>query len=522
MRTHESPDSVRRSSASSSSTIYASAERITPEPGETLVERYRLDSEVARTEAGVVFDAVDLALNRRVAVELASSIEEPKARRKWTRDAMLAQRLEGVHVLRVLDVGTTQTGVPFVVRESALCTLASELEAKGALPMAQAVGWTLEACEAVAEAHALGMAHGDLRLDNMYLARATPEPIVKVAWTTAAKAERAAREDVARDIAGLGVMLRVLATGHVTADDGAATLPRDLAHAVARALAQDPDGAFQTVSALARALAPYAPQGNTSARNVAFLLSRTRDAAGLSAPAGAIAPAANRASITDEWFGRPSRTSLVEQVAPPPKHRGAAFALVSIALIALVLGGSWLLWHDGKLPRWTGAAPPESVGTAEVTNAPVPPPENATDDATENATNESANAQPDNPAGGTAAAAPAPAATAVESLPNAAAPATEPETTPARPQTAAPRAAQPPTDAASKAKSELRYVDPQPSASETEPSNATPFPTPGPSSTSTSATDTETAPSTIPPLETREPLPAPSAQPSQREPGGIY
>ncbi len=40
--------------------------------GTTLDERYRLDREVARTEAGVVFEATDVTLNRRVAVEVAS------------------------------------------------------------------------------------------------------------------------------------------------------------------------------------------------------------------------------------------------------------------------------------------------------------------------------------------------------------------------------------------------------------------------------------------------------------------
>jgi serine/threonine protein kinase len=494
MHTHANPDLVRRPPTSQPAHL---------EGGDTLNERYRLDREVGRTEAGVVFDAVDLTSKRRVAVEIASSLEEPKARRKWARDAMLAQRLEGEHVLRVLDVGNLAGGVPFAVREAALCTLAAEVEATGALHIAKAVGWTLEACEAIAEAHALGMAHGDLRLDNIYLVRGTPEPQVKVAWTSAAKAERAAREDVSRDIAGLAVMLRILATGHVTAEDGATTLPSDLAHAVARALAQENEGTFHNVSDLARALAPFAPPGHTSARNVAFLLSRagvvtgpipTKEAAPRSSRRGGAtivttaredaAPATDRASFTDEWFGRASRTSLVGQVAPRPNHRGLAFALVSVALIALVLGGTWLLWHDGKLPRWTGAAPPESVGNTEVTSAPAPAPENATTTAAPPATAE------------------APPATAVESLPNAA-PETNAAPAPTEAVTARPvhRPATRPAPAAEPAvtpTSELRYVDP-------------------PSSTSSTSTTDEATPTPAPATEPATPAPAP-----EREPGGIY
>ena len=384
------PDSVRPDLAASSTSPVL-------EPGDTLADRYRLDREVGRTEAGVVFDAVDAMLNRRVAVEVASSIEEPKARRKWMRDAMLAQRLEGEHVLRVLDVGTMVGGVPYAVREAALCTMAAEIEVKGALPMALAVAWTLEACEAIAEAHTLGMAHGDLRLDNIYLVRGATEPTVKVAWTSAAKAERAAKEDVARDLAGLGAMLRVLSTGRLTDDeaDGAPTLPSDLAHAVARALSLDPRDRIHNVAELARMLAPYAPPGHPSARNIIVLDVARGDRGRNAAEHAAELETPERSRCRSlRWFpssrrrarrarrriGRASPTSgsvvlrarrssgrsRRRGVAPGPPSRSCR-----LALIALVLGGSWFLWQSGKLPRWTGVAPAEAVGKTEVTSAPA-------------------------------------------------------------------------------------------------------------------------------------------------------
>jgi hypothetical protein len=441
---------------------------------DTIAQRYHLEREGVRTEAGVVFDAVDLNLNRRVAVEIASSIDEPDARRRWARDAVLAQRLEGAHVLRVLDVGNVD-GVPYAVREAALCTMAAEVEVKAALPIPLAVAWTLEACEAIAEAHALGMAHGDLRLDNIYLVRGPAEPSVKVAWTSAAKAERAAKEDVARDLAGLGALLRVLATGRFGDDeaDGAPTLPTDLAHAVARALSIDPRERFQNVAELARTLAPFAPPGHPSARNVAFLMSRAGILSGaipgsapssrraiVTAPAPAALPSragapraadapssmTDRLSFTDEWFGRGTRTSLAGTLAPVPVRRARpAFALVSAALIALVLGGSWFLWQNGKLPHWSGAAPPDAVGNTEVTSAPAAPAEPAA-------------VEPVEPAGATAS-------TSVDALPNApvdpataaqpAVAATSTSSTgvppPAKPRAVEPRA---------KPAAELRYVDP--------------------------------------------------------------
>src|SRR5437762_2201081 len=117
---HSIPDSARRPvSVPAAPSLFGA--------GDTISDRYRLDREAMRTEAGMVFDATDLTLERRVAVEVASSLAEPRARRKWARDALLAQRLEGEHVLRITDVGNLPDGIPYVVRESALRTLAGEL-----------------------------------------------------------------------------------------------------------------------------------------------------------------------------------------------------------------------------------------------------------------------------------------------------------------------------------------------------------------------------------------------------------
>lgn len=534
--TEGSPDSVHPSSDASDGTAEESISA-----GGTITERYYLDREAVRTEAGMVYDATDLTTNARVAVEVASSIVEPRARSKWERDAMLAQRLEGDHVLHVIDAGALPNGVPFIVREASTTTLADELGGRGALPLAEAVGYTLDACEAVAEGHALGMAHGDLRLDNIHLASGPNGPTVKVSWTSAAKAERAAKEDVARDIAGLGALLRVLATGRLDMEaDGAPTLPSEVATTVARALNEDPEGTFNDVAELARSLAPFAPPGHRSARSVALIMSRAGVVdsplpaaaahAAHSSPRISLAPVSSR--IIDrsservsgaDWFARSasprtSRTSIFAE-PPPRKNHGALFAFVSLALIGLVLGGTWLLFQNGKLPRWSGAAPPEEVGTTQVTNATAsdestkPSPNDGTlaeaqkVDAEERAKANAADAVARAKAADESTKAAAAKSTAVESLPNAA-PANAPATN--APATNAPAATQAPAAPksfapapAAKPKSEPRYDAPAPSTpapEETAPTTRTPSEDPG-----------SAAPATSPAATT--PTPEPSAAP---------
>jgi hypothetical protein len=414
------------------------------------------------------------------------------------------------------------------------------------------------------------MAHGDLRLDNVYLVRGTPEPRVKVAWTSAAKAERAAKEDVARDIASLGVMLRLLVTGHTDADaDGASTLPSDLSHAVARALAQDRTGKFNNVGELARALAPFAPPGHGAARAVAYLLSRAGIVGGpvpgapramrsassspaVSSPGARTAKATDvaastagsvtdRLSFTDEWFGRPTRSSILPPPEPQRSGRGFAFAVVSVALVSAALGGSVFLWESGRLPRWTGAAPPESVGTTELTSSTD---ESANESERERAAAEAqaqaaadeanASAQAEQQANERGARAPEPAkSVSVESLPN---------VPPATTTRAAPVSAPPAHEAITNAVPEIRGVTPPSPTSTTAASAASasttsPATTGAPTSSAASesngmdrasappasaTSDPTTAPSATAPATTNDPAspppaPSPSTAPSPSE-----
>ena len=361
--------------------------------GATVFERYRIERENGCSDSGIVYDAVEVRTGKSVALEIATDVGDDDARQRLARDAMLAQRLEDEHVLRVLEAGILSDGSPYVVREPALATLASEIEARGALEPQQAVAWTLEVCEALAEAHALGMAHGDVRPETVCLARNEDgQPVAKLAWTTKAKAERAAQEDVARDIEGVGWLLRYLLTGSTDAEaDNARTLPNELSYAVARATTNDVDARFKNIGELASTIARWAPPEHEAARNISFILSRAgMMSAPPAAPISTRSPAVNPLPPPtkpvmsqlvdhddDRWFSARERTSLPS--IPPPRKKGSTFAIVSLILLALVIGGTIFLTKTNKLPQWSGSAPvlekdpqiPEPVGRTELTGAEV-------------------------------------------------------------------------------------------------------------------------------------------------------
>jgi serine/threonine-protein kinase len=317
---------------------------------------------------GVSWDAVERLSGREVVAEIASALETQEARETFLRDARIAQRLEGEHVVRVLDVGMLRDGTPYLVREPVLTSLTTEIRTHGPLPANVAVAWTLEACEAVAEGHALGMAHGDVRTDDVFLARGDRgDLVVKVLWTGAAKAEHAVEDDQARDVSALGELLRAMLSGQIdlSEEDRARTLPTPLAEVIADTVAVAGRPRFANVAELARALAPFAP-GHPGPRNVAFMLSR----AGIEASP----PRTTTLRPEDRWFSSHPRVTRNSIDVPVPAARGRTltFALVVAGLVAVVALGSLTLWQTGNLPEWTGTADPaELYGTTTLTSADI-------------------------------------------------------------------------------------------------------------------------------------------------------
>jgi len=155
-----------------------------PPPGTLLVGKYRVEREIGCGGMGVVVEATHVALEQRVAIKLlhGPAATSPDVVTRFLREARVAAKLASEHVVRVTDVGQTETGAPYLVMELLVGhDLEGELRRRGRLPVAEAVDLVLEACEGVAHAHARGLVHRDLKPANLFLAqRSNRAPIVKV------------------------------------------------------------------------------------------------------------------------------------------------------------------------------------------------------------------------------------------------------------------------------------------------------------------------------------------------------
>jgi serine/threonine-protein kinase len=346
------------------------------------IPRHRIERPLAKTPFGQAFAASETWSGRDVVVEVGSDLGTAEARARFLRDAMIAQRLEGEHVLRVLDLGTLPDGTPYFVREPIVTSVATEVHTRGPIDTERAVSWTLSACEAIAEAHALGIVHGDVRPENVFLARRRDGELdVKVRWTSASKADDVEDTDYQRDIAGLAELLRAMLSGQVNLVDEhrAHTIPAPLSEIIANTLTARGDARPLTVEDFASELAPYAPE-HEGPRNVAFMLSRAGIASGrvrssiTPMPVLAAAPGVAPDPQAEAWFDKEPRRSRLSVDVPPPstRRRSVTFAAVAIGIVAAVAIGTILLWQGGNLPSWTGSADPAQIyGTTTLTSADI-------------------------------------------------------------------------------------------------------------------------------------------------------
>ena len=141
--------------------------------GQLVAGKYRVEELLGSDASGVTLSARNVHAREPVLLNILASYTDGQAEQLERRmaKARIAARLKSPHAARVLDIGTSEDGMPYIAHEALIGkTLEKELAERGPLPVADATRWVLEACEAVAEAHTLGLVHGDLKPKNILLA----------------------------------------------------------------------------------------------------------------------------------------------------------------------------------------------------------------------------------------------------------------------------------------------------------------------------------------------------------------
>ena len=161
--------------------------------GVLLDGRYRLGPALARGGMSTVYRATDTRLDRPVAVKVMDPrlAADPAFLTRFEREARSAARIDHPAVVDVHDQGTGVLGdgepVVFLVMELVEGgTLRDVLRARGALPVPTAVAVLGPVLDGLAQAHARGLVHRDVKPENVLISRTGEVKVADFGLVTAA------------------------------------------------------------------------------------------------------------------------------------------------------------------------------------------------------------------------------------------------------------------------------------------------------------------------------------------------
>ena len=363
--------------------------------------RYQLGRVIGRGGMATIHEAMDLTLERPVAVKLLrpEMARDADLADRFRREALAATVLRHPNIVACLDTGTDD-GQPFLVMDLVDGEdLAARLRRSGRLPPVTAARIGLDVARAIGVAHVRGIVHRDVKPGNILLAAdgramvtdfgiarlaadaeaATPGTTLGSVHYFSPEQARGATTTPASDIYGLGLVLYEALTGQrafrgdstdaiALARIGAPApsprairpeIPVELDAVVRQALAPDPDDRFPNGNAMAAALeSAIHAADDTSATKVIATPILTGEAPPRRARRTAPAKARPRATATGR--GRPE-----------PRRAGPSGVVVALLALLGIAGGAMVV---AALPGDRPIASPSHSEAAVDTPSPTPEP----------------------------------------------------------------------------------------------------------------------------------------------------
>ena len=271
-----------------------------------IADRYVLGEVVGEGGMGVVYSAMQRSLNRTVAIKVPRTelLADQSVRARFRTEAVAGARISHRNIVRVFEFGEDR-GAPFLVMEHISGRrLGSIVAEAGALLVVDALDLVRQLVAGLAEAHAVGVVHGDVKCDNILvetqrdgrahlrlvdfgLARFADEPCTwnrlgHVSGTPeylAPELIRGERSTFASDVYAVGIILHELIAGvtpfgggsgeeimarhlennHVGLATTHPGVPCTVDEILATALAKDPRDRYEDATALDSALRQVEP-----------------------------------------------------------------------------------------------------------------------------------------------------------------------------------------------------------------------------------------------------------------------
>ena len=354
------------------------------------IGKYELRRQIGRGAMGIVYEAFDTVIERRVALkmlrtEVFPAEQLPEVRARLKREAHSAGKLSHPNIVTIFDYGEHQ-GVPYIVMDLMEGEeLAKSLDGGGRLALAVVVRIMQQLLSALGYAHENGVVHRDLKPSNMFvlrdgtlkvvdfgLARTESSNLTETGAVLGTPAYMSPEQflgvpvDARSDIFSAGIVLYQLLTG----DRPFTGSPTTIMQKVLRQDPIEPSALNPTLSQawdtiVKRALAKKPDDRLQSARQFAEWVRLAFE--GKPLPAGA------HIADADTTIRIQPQDETVHIPASGAKRSKFAIAGMAAAAVALfVAGGAALLYRRSETPA---AAPPPVAAASVPRAAPVEKPQ---------------------------------------------------------------------------------------------------------------------------------------------------
>lgn len=154
-------------------TAETNAEGLDPLIGKTLDGRYRIVGGIGKGAMGKVYRAVQVGLNRAVALKVLDSNygagKDESFRQRFLVEAALTAKLSHPNTVRIFDYGCSSDGIFYLAMEFLEGETLDRSLSKGPLGWRRVLSIGQQIARALREAHELGVVHRDLKPANVMM-----------------------------------------------------------------------------------------------------------------------------------------------------------------------------------------------------------------------------------------------------------------------------------------------------------------------------------------------------------------
>jgi serine/threonine-protein kinase len=140
--------------------------------GRVIARRYVLREKIGAGSLGMLYRAEQIGLGRKLAIKMlaADARRDPQVVERFRREGELLCRLRSAHTVTTYEFDRDADGSLYIAMElPAGRTLAEVIRGAGLLDWVRTLRILAGLCDSLAEAHALGIVHRDLRPENILL-----------------------------------------------------------------------------------------------------------------------------------------------------------------------------------------------------------------------------------------------------------------------------------------------------------------------------------------------------------------